>query len=76
MTGAYAGILNGGSSVTPYGLLELKLQGDSNALMGQGGGIGERVVSPQAAQALTYMMHQVIEGGTGQRATKSPETVK
>ena len=68
MVGAYAGILNGGSSVTPYGLLELKLQGDSNALMGQGGGIGERVVSPQAAQALTYMMHQVIEGGTGQRA--------
>jgi membrane peptidoglycan carboxypeptidase len=28
MTGAYAGILNGGSAVTPYGLLDLTLQGE------------------------------------------------
>jgi len=68
MVGAYAGILNGGSSVTPYGLVELKLQGQSGTLMGQGGGIGERVISTEAAQALTYMMHQVVEAGTGQRA--------
>ncbi len=31
MTGAYAGILNGGSSVQPYGLVELRLQGDDDA---------------------------------------------
>jgi len=68
MTGAYAGILNGGSSVTPYGLIDLRLQGDSEPLMDQGGGIGERVITPDAAKQLIYMMNQVVEGGTGRRA--------
>lgn len=68
MTGAYAGILNGGSSVRPYGVLELRLQGDETPLMGQDGGIGERVISERAARQLTYMMTQVIEQGTGRRA--------
>ena len=65
MTGAYAGILNGGSSVEPYGLIALKLKGDSNPLVEQEGGIGERVISTDAARQLTYMMHQVVERGTG-----------
>ena len=68
MTGAYAGILNGGSSVTPYGLVELRLQGEEAPLMGTGGGIGERVISQQAAEALTYMMYETVRSGTGQRA--------
>ncbi|GAB1361880.1 hypothetical protein MASR1M32_11160 [Rhodobacter sp.] len=68
MTGAYAGILNGGSSVTPYGLVSLKLQHDDEELFGQGGGIGERVISETAAHALIYMMTQVIERGTGTKA--------
>ena len=68
MTGAYAGILNGGSSVKPYGLVELKLKDDPEPLMGKGGGIGERVISEEAAQLLTYMMSEVIESGTGIRA--------
>jgi len=68
MTGAYAGILNGGSSVTPYGLIELKLLGDDDPLMGTGGGIGERVIREEAARELIYMMHQVVHGGTGGRA--------
>jgi membrane peptidoglycan carboxypeptidase len=68
MTGAYAGILNGGSSVTPYGLVELKLLGDDDPLMGTGGGIGERVIREEAARELIYMMHQVVHGGTGARA--------
>jgi membrane peptidoglycan carboxypeptidase len=68
MTGAYAGILNGGSSVTPYGLVELRLLGDDAPLMGAGGGIGERVIREEAARQLTWMMHRVIEDGTGQRA--------
>ncbi|MGK8233099.1 transglycosylase domain-containing protein [Roseovarius sp. MS2] len=68
MTGAYAGILNGGSSVTPYGLVELKLLGENEPLMGTGGGIGERVIQESAAQELIYMMTKVIEGGTGGRA--------
>jgi len=68
MTGAYAGILNGGSSVTPYGITDLKIRGDDTSLMGQSGGMGERVISESAARQLTYMMNQVIERGTGRRA--------
>ncbi|MDR0810430.1 MAG: PBP1A family penicillin-binding protein, partial [Gemmobacter sp.] len=68
MTGAYAGILNGGSSVQPYGLVELKLQGEEEELIGQTGGIGERVIRQEAAQLLTYMLTQVIQRGTGTRA--------
>ncbi|MEL6510242.1 MAG: PBP1A family penicillin-binding protein [Pseudomonadota bacterium] len=68
MTGAYAGILNGGSSVTPYGLVSLRLQGDSSDLMDNPGGIGERVIREDAARQLTYMMSKVITEGTGRRA--------
>jgi penicillin-binding protein 1A len=68
MTGAYAGILNGGSSVRPYGLIDLRLQGENTPLMGQDGGIGERVISETSAKYLTYMMHMVVEEGTGTRA--------
>lgn len=68
MTGAYAGILNGGRSVTPYGLLELRLQGESEPLVGAAGGFGDRVISEQAARYLTFMMSRVIEEGTGTRA--------
>jgi 1A family penicillin-binding protein len=68
MTGAYAGILNGGSSVTPYGLIELRLLGEDAPLMGTAGGIGERVIRQDAAEELIYMMHKVVTEGTGTRA--------
>ena len=68
MTGAYAGILNGGSSVQPYGLVELRLLGEEEPLMGTGGGIGERVIQEEAARQLIYMMEKVVSEGTGQRA--------
>ena len=68
MTGAYAGILNGGSSVLPYGLNGIRLLGDTEPLAGRAGGIGERVIDARAAQALTYMMFEVVQSGTGQRA--------
>ncbi|WP_374645143.1 transglycosylase domain-containing protein [Tabrizicola sp.] len=68
MTGAFAGILNGGSAVTPYGLQALKLKGMDEELFGAGGGIGERVISEKAARALTYMMREVLDSGTGGRA--------
>lgn len=68
MAGAYAGILNGGSSVVPYGLVELRLLGDDTSLMGSGGGIGERIIREESAQQLVWMMHQVVEAGSGMRA--------
>jgi 1A family penicillin-binding protein len=67
-TGAYAGILNGGSAVTPYGLIELRMQGESEPLMTATGGMGERVIQQQAAEQLTWMLHQVTTRGTGTRA--------
>ncbi len=68
MTGAYAGILNGGSSVEPYGMTELRLLGDEEPIMGQDGGIGERVIQEAAAQKLIWMMEKVVSEGSGRRA--------
>lgn len=68
MTGAYAGILNGGTSVRPYGLIELRLVHEDSPLMGKAGGFGERAISQTAARQLVYMMFQAVEHGTGQRA--------
>jgi len=68
MTGAYAGILNGGSAVKPYGLVELRLIGEDQPLLTATGGIRERVIQERAARELTWMMYQVVEGGSGGRA--------
>ncbi len=68
MTGAYAGILNGGSSVEPYGLTELKLLGDETPVMVTTTGIGERVINDKAAKELIWMMERVVSEGTGGRA--------
>jgi len=68
MSGAFAGILNGGSSVEPYGLVELRLLGQDEPLMGAGGGIGERVINEEAARELMFMMNKVVTSGTGRRA--------
>ena len=69
MTGAFAGILNGGSAVTPYGLTDLRLMGDDTPLMDATGvGIGERIIREEAARQLTWMMTKVVEEGTGRRA--------
>ncbi len=68
MTGAYAGILNGGYAVIPYGLVDLRLRRDNTALIEQTGGMGAAVISEQAAQELVWMMHQVVLTGTGARA--------
>lgn len=68
MTGAYAGILNGGHAVAPYALRELRLKGDARPLIGQPGGLRERIISQEAAQNVMYSMWRVIEDGTGRRA--------
>lgn len=75
MTGAYAGILNGGSAVRPYGVEELRLVGDTQSLFEQRSGIQERVISESAARQLTYMMSVGVAQGTGQRARLSDRPV-
>ena len=68
MTGAYAGILNGGVSARPYALKSLTMQGDQEPLLTHEEGQGLRVINSEAANQLTYMMHQVVKQGTGGRA--------
>ncbi len=68
MTAAYAGILNGGNAVRPYGIEQLNLLGDPTPLFGASSGIGERVISERSAQVLTWMMTEVVTSGTGRRA--------
>jgi len=68
VTSSYAGILNGGQAVQPYGVIDLRLKGDSKPLMGMDGGPGKQVISQRSARELTYMMTKVVEEGTGRRA--------
>jgi 1A family penicillin-binding protein len=68
MTGAYAGILNGGVRVRPYGLRTLQRKSDGTPLMQGGAAPPVRVLDERAAGELVWMMSQVIEGGTGTRA--------
>ena len=68
MTAAMAGILNGGRAVAPFGVVELRLTGDSEPLIGMTGGMGEQVIGEDAAAKLIQMMRAVIDEGTGRRA--------
>ena len=68
MTAAYAGILNGGHRVRPYGMRDLRLRSDSAPLLTGGPGPQVPVMNERAAGQMVWMMNQVIERGTGGRA--------
>ncbi|WP_284154770.1 transglycosylase domain-containing protein [Algicella marina] len=68
LTGAYAGILNGGRRSKPYGLTSIKLKGDNTTLMGADREANFRVLNETADGFLIYMLNQVIENGSGARA--------
>ncbi|MHA1128620.1 MAG: transglycosylase domain-containing protein [Alphaproteobacteria bacterium] len=68
MTGAYAGILNGGRQSLPYGWIDLRIRGDDQVLMSLDRVDGFRVLDERAAGYLVYMMSQVVEIGSGARA--------
>ncbi len=68
MTGAYAGILNGGRRVEPYGLIDIRLSNDDQPLITKSERSGRRVMSERSARQLVYMLHQAVVTGTGQRA--------
>ncbi len=66
LTGAYAGILNGGRLSRPYGMLGLKT--NDGFELGSDRDRAIRVMDEQAAGYLVYMMNQVVQDGTGARA--------
>lgn len=68
MTGAFAGILNGGVRARPYGLREVRLKAGGAPLMDGDRARPVRVMDERAAAELVYMMSQVVERGTGGRA--------
>jgi penicillin-binding protein 1A len=68
MTGAYAGILNGGMRARPYGIREVRMKADGTRLLGGDRGEPFRVLDERTARQLVWMMTQVIETGTGTRA--------
>ncbi len=68
ITGAYAGILNGGVRATPHGIREVRLRADGTRILGGDRGESVRVINERAAGYLAWMMTQVIETGTGTRA--------
>lgn len=68
LTSAYAGILNKGISIKPFGLKELSLKGDGFPIIEHKAYLGNRVISEGASEALIYMLSKVIEEGTGIRA--------
>lgn len=75
MTGAYAGILNGGRQSLPYGWLDLRIRGDDQVLMSLDRVDGFRVLDERAAGYLVYMMSQVVEVGSGARAALADRPV-
>lgn len=68
VTGAYAGFLNDGQKVTPYGLTELRRKADGGILMTAVPQRPVRILDDRAAGELVWMLRQVVEFGTGARA--------
>ncbi|MEM8787076.1 MAG: PBP1A family penicillin-binding protein [Pseudomonadota bacterium] len=68
LTGAYAGILNGGRRSVPYGLIKLGLKGEGLQLMGSDRKSPIQVMDPRAAGHLVYMLAEVVARGSGGRA--------
>lgn len=75
MTSAYAGILGGGRYVEPYGVVDMRLKGGEQSLIGRVDAGGERVFSEDTSRQLIYMMRRVITDGTGRRALISGREV-
>ena len=68
MTGAYAGILNGGWPVEPFGVKEIRFRGENEPIFQNDSRLGERVINGESSRQLIYMLNQVVETGTGKRA--------
>ena len=70
MTGAYSGILNGGSAVRPYGLQEVRIVGDDRPLLEQRTGLRDRVDLGECGA--TADVHDASCRRHGHRAARRP----
>lgn len=68
MTSAYAGILKGGRTVNPYGLMNISRRTDGTLIMERSELPVHHAISRDSARQLTYMLYQAVEEGTGKRA--------
>ena len=68
MASVYAVIANGGSSAKPYGIREMQLRGDLVPIPRGRAAQRVRVISPRTTGFLSYMLEEVVQTGTGQRA--------
>jgi penicillin-binding protein 1A len=67
LTGAYATFANGGTSVWPYGIAEIRDRKNKVLFQRSGSGLG-RIITPQIAADMTALMSGVIARGTGKGA--------
>ena len=67
LTAAYAGILNHGTAVWPYGIDRIDTQAGDLAYIRQGSGAGS-AIDPAVAWQITDMMEDVLTEGTGRAA--------
>ncbi|MGB0719730.1 MAG: transglycosylase domain-containing protein [Bdellovibrionales bacterium] len=68
LTGAYAGIANGGVAVQPYGITKIESEGGTLYYTHKDENKTKAAVNPNAVTELTTMMQSVIENGTGRGA--------
>jgi penicillin-binding protein 1A len=67
LTGAYAVVANGGRSVIPYGIDEIRAR-DGTVLYRRAGSGPGRALSAAAARTLDSLLRAVVREGTGRRA--------
>src|SRR5204862_1111312 len=68
-TGGYGIFINGGKSITPHAILEVRTgAGDLIWRFDRDGKKPVQVISPQVSSDMTLMMNKVVEEGTAKRA--------
>ena len=69
LVGAYATILNQGTKVVPFGWEKLQLKKNKNEiLMAKSDRPTMKIITPETAENLVFMMSEVTKNGTGKRA--------
>ncbi|MEM1343198.1 MAG: transglycosylase domain-containing protein [Pseudomonadota bacterium] len=68
MSGVYATIAAGGRVTQPWAIRTLRLREDRTPLLSHASGGEVQALSAQNARRLTWMLHRVVEAGTGGRA--------